>query len=65
MIIGQSGADYAELSKQLHLSADTLRVQVHRMRGKYQEKLRDEIAGTVANHEEIDDEIKRLFDLMG
>jgi DNA-directed RNA polymerase specialized sigma24 family protein len=65
MIIGEAGADYAELSKQLGPSVDTLRVQVHRMRGKYQEMLRAEIAGTVASQEEVDDEIQRLFELMG
>jgi RNA polymerase sigma factor (sigma-70 family) len=65
MIIGEMGANYAELSNQLGVSAETLRVQVHRMRGKYQEMLRAEIAGTVASHEEVDDEIQRLFELMG
>lgn len=65
MIIGETGANYAELGKQLGSSAETLRVQVHRMRGKYQETLRAEIAGTVANQAEVDDEIQRLFELMG
>lgn len=64
-IIGEQGTDYAELSQELGASAETLRVQVHRMRQKYQETLRAEIAGTVASQEEVDDEIQRLFDLMG
>ena len=65
MIIGELGADYAQLSVQLSASADSLRVQVHRMRQKYQETLRAEIAGTVASGDEVDDEIQRLFELMG
>ena len=65
MIIGEAGTDYAELSEALGASADSLRVQVHRMRQKYRETLRAEIAGTVSGDEEVDDEIHRLFQLMG
>ena len=65
MIMGEAGLDYASLSSQLDASPDTLRVQVHRMRNNYQEALRNEIAETVASHEEVEDEIKRLFELMG
>lgn len=65
MIIGEADAEYSQWSEKLGVSADTLRVQVHRMRNKYQETLRAEIAGTVASSEEVDDEIQRLFELMG
>ena len=65
MIVGETGADYQDLAEQLSLPSATLRVQVHRMRERYRELLRAEVAGTVASEEEVDDEIRRMFELMG
>jgi len=38
-----------------------VRVAVHRLRRRYRELLRDEIAQTVSTEEEIDQEIRDLF----
>lgn len=65
MIIGETDLSYAELGEQLDASIESLRVQVHRMRQKYQSTLRSEIAATIADNEDVDDEIRRLFELMG
>ena len=40
---------------------DSVRAAVHRLRRRYREVLRDEIAQTVSSEEEIDQEIRDLF----
>jgi RNA polymerase sigma-70 factor (ECF subfamily) len=52
---------YAEMAAATGLSAGALRMSVHRMRRKYRELLRAEIAETVATPKEIDDEIRFLL----
>ena len=56
---------YAALADQLGLSAVTLRVTAHRLRERYRELLRSEIAHTVAAPAEIDDEIRHLIEVVG
>ena len=51
----------AELALQLNLSETALRVATHRLRKRYRELLREEIAQTVTGPEEIEDELKQLF----
>jgi RNA polymerase sigma factor (sigma-70 family) len=55
------GARYEELAAELGTSAGALRVAVHRMRRKYRNILRDEIAETVSGPDEIDAEIRFLL----
>jgi RNA polymerase sigma-70 factor (ECF subfamily) len=43
------------------MSAGLVQVAVHRLRRRYGELLRAEIAHTVSRPEEIDEEIRRLF----
>jgi RNA polymerase sigma-70 factor (ECF subfamily) len=50
-----------EVAAQLGLSEGALRVAVHRMRRRYRELVRDEIAPTVAAEDEIEDEIRHLM----
>jgi RNA polymerase sigma factor (sigma-70 family) len=52
---------YAEIGARLHLSEGAVKVAVHRLRARYRELLRAEIAGTVAGADEIEDEIRSLF----
>jgi RNA polymerase sigma-70 factor (ECF subfamily) len=52
---------YEELSVQLGVSPGALRMSVHRMRRRYRDLLREEIAQTVSTTEEIDDEIRFLL----
>ncbi len=56
---------YAELGMRLGVSEGAARVQVHRLRRRYRELLREEIAQTVASEAEVDDEIHRLFAALG
>jgi RNA polymerase sigma-70 factor (ECF subfamily) len=58
----ESGADrYDTLAAELGASAGALRVAVHRMRRRYRDLLRAEIAETVSTPEEVDDEIRFLL----
>ena len=52
---------YAEIAARLATSEGAIKVAVHRLRQRYRELLRAEIADTVANPGEIDDEIRNLF----
>jgi RNA polymerase sigma factor (sigma-70 family) len=59
------GASYSEVATRLQTNEGALRVAVHRLRRRYREILREEIAGTVASPGEIDDEIRHLFLCLG
>ena len=52
---------YAEIAVRLGTSEGAVKVAVHRLRQRYRELLRAEIADTVASPGEIDDEIRNLF----
>jgi RNA polymerase sigma factor (sigma-70 family) len=52
---------YAEIANRLATSEGAVKVAVHRLRQRYRELLRAEIADTVADAGEIDDEIRNLF----
>ena len=43
------------------MTEGAVRVAVHRLRRRYRELLREEIADTVSSPEEIDEEIRYLF----
>jgi len=52
---------YAKLAADLGLKEPALRVSVHRLRQRYRQLLREEIARTVATEAEIDGEIQHLY----
>lgn len=52
---------YAEIATRLGMSEGAVKVAVHRLRQRYRELLRAEIADTVAGPSEIEDEIHSLF----
>ena len=43
------------------MSEGAVKVAIHRLRRRYRELLRDEIARTVAGPADVDDEIRDLF----
>jgi DNA-directed RNA polymerase specialized sigma24 family protein len=57
----RDGAGYKKLAVELEMTAGALRVAVHRMRRKYRDLLRAEIAETISTPEEIDEEIRFLM----
>lgn len=54
-------APYAELGARLGLSEGAVKVAAHRLRQRYRELLRAEIANTVAGSEQVEDELRHLF----
>lgn len=59
------GGSYSEVAARLQMNEGALRVAVHRLRRRYREVLREEIASTVATPEQIEDEIRHLFLSLG
>ncbi len=57
----ESMASYVETAAQLGVPEGTLKSDVHRLKRRYGEILREEIAHTVANPHEIDDELRYLI----
>lgn len=65
-ITGPSQTDsYAAAAMTLGISEGAAKVAAHRMRQRYRELLRAEIAQTVTELSEVDDEIRNLFDVLG
>jgi RNA polymerase sigma-70 factor (ECF subfamily) len=54
-------AAYADVAKDLGMTADSLKMAASRLRKRYREILRQTIADTVASPEDVDDEIRHLF----
>lgn len=52
---------YAELATKLDISEGAVKVAVHRLRERYRERLRAEIAHTVASPGDVDNEMRHLF----
>jgi len=59
------GAAYSQISKSLNMGEGAVRVAVHRLRQRYGELLRCEVAHTVAKEEEVDEELRYLFHVLG
>ena len=51
----------AEIAKRLETTEEAVATAVHRLRRRYRAILREEIAATVADPAEIEDEIRELF----
>ena len=61
-LTGETAAGvYAEWAAALGMSEGAVKVALHRLRRRFGEVLRSEIAHTVSSPEEIDDEIRHLF----
>jgi RNA polymerase sigma-70 factor (ECF subfamily) len=66
LLTGGDPADtYRAIGEQLGMSDGAVRVAVHRMRKRYGELLRQEVAETVADPEQIDDELRRALTAIG
>jgi RNA polymerase sigma-70 factor (ECF subfamily) len=64
-LTGQKAAvSYAEVARELDMTEGAAKVAAHRMRRRYRELLRAEIAETVSGPEEVEDEIRRLFNTL-
>jgi RNA polymerase sigma factor (sigma-70 family) len=59
-LLGQSDAPYAALAKEMNTSEGALKVAIHRLRKRYRELFRQEIADTVADPAEVESELRYL-----
>ena len=61
-LLGERAAHpYAALASTLAMTEGSVKVVVHRLRQRYRQLLRDEIANTVTKPEEIEEEMRHLF----
>lgn len=60
-LVGGDATPYAELSDELGFREGALKVAVHRLRARYREQLRREVADTVADPADVEDELRGLF----
>src|SRR3954470_5637115 len=59
-LLGRSDAPYAALALEMNTSEGALKVATHRLRKRYRELFRQEIADTVADPAEVDSELRFL-----
>jgi DNA-directed RNA polymerase specialized sigma24 family protein len=65
-LMAEKGAiPYADAAIALSMNEGALKVAVHRLRRRFRELFREEVAQTVATPEEIDDEIRHLLTAFG
>jgi RNA polymerase sigma factor (sigma-70 family) len=61
----RSGLSYEEFGKQFGMTEGAVKVAVHRLRRRYRELLREEIGRTVDGAEQVENEIRELFTILG
>jgi len=61
LMMGKSEIPYAQAAAALKMTEGAVRVAVHRLRRRYRELLREEIAQTLANPAQADEEMQALF----
>ena len=59
-LLGQSDAPYATLAPQMNTSEGAIKVAIHRLRKRYRELVRQEIADTVADPADVESELRHL-----
>ena len=61
LLENKGAGSYAETAARLEMTGGAVRVAVHRLRQRYGELFRDEIAQTVARPDEIEEEVRHLL----
>jgi RNA polymerase sigma-70 factor (ECF subfamily) len=59
-LLGHSDSPHAALAREMNTSEGALKVAIHRLRKRYRELLRQEIADTVADPAEVEPELRFL-----
>jgi len=57
----RSSVPYSSLAERLNMPENTVKTSVHRLRQRYRELLRAEVAHTVASPSEVEEELRSLF----
>lgn len=60
-LTGESDLKYKDVAEQLGMSEGAVKVAVHRLRQRFGAMLRDEVARTLNDPNDVDDEIRHLF----
>ena len=63
LLTGESKTPYGELAEQLETSVSGVKSAIHRMRKRFGEVLREEVAATVADRSEVDEELRHLLEM--
>jgi RNA polymerase sigma factor (sigma-70 family) len=63
-LTGDSSRTYQDIGQRLEKTAGAIKVEVHRMRRRFRDLLREEIAKTVASPADVDDELRYLFSVL-
>jgi RNA polymerase sigma factor (sigma-70 family) len=61
----ESALPYAEIAARLTLTEAAVKMAVQRLRARYREILREQIADTVSSPQEVEEEIRHLFSTFG
>jgi len=61
LMAGGGDSAQSEVAKSLGMEEGAVRVAVHRLRKRYRQLLRDEIANTLADAAQVDEEMRALF----
>ncbi len=65
-LTAEKGAiSHADVASRLGLTEGAVRVAVHRLRRRYREIFREEVAQTVSHPQEIEEEIRHLLEVLG
>lgn len=59
-LVGQGDAPYADLAKKLDTTENAVKTGIHRLRKRYRDLLREEVASTVADPASVDAELRFL-----
>lgn len=65
LIGARESQPYAELAAQLGMNEGAIKVAVHRLRKRYRKVLREEVAQTLAETEDVEDELRHLISVLG
>jgi RNA polymerase sigma-70 factor (ECF subfamily) len=60
LMVGEAAIPYAQAAQKLQLNEGAVRVAVHRLRKRYRELLRDEIAQTLSDPAQVKEELRSL-----
>ncbi len=63
-VLGEENASYQEVADRLGVSLNGLKTHIYRLRNRYGELLREEVARTVARPEEVDEELRYLIGVL-
>ncbi len=65
LVMDKQSVPYRQIAEELDMTEGAVKVAVHRLRRRCRELLRNEIAQTVAEPEQVDEELRDLFTALG